>query len=288
QLPRTLPEEGTKGEENSPTKRALVGKSDANFRQFDMTYADSDAWKLLNISAAPKQMATYGKNADPSRVSAWKREFDEFVKNGNLPAFSMLRLPRDHTSGTTEGASSPRAMVADNDYAVGQIVETISNSPYWKSSAIVIVEDDAQNGYDHVDAHRSIAFVISPFIERGTHYDRFGNTDSALRTIELLLGLPPMNAYDAGAAPLAVFGSRANNTEPYKAIMPARDIIAEVNTPSAPQARESALILNPLKEESGPDEKLNEILWRSVKGNAPIPQRQHFLFAATEADDDDD
>ncbi|BCM91434.1 hypothetical protein IAD21_03306 [Abditibacteriota bacterium] len=287
-LPRTLAEEGTEGKENSPTKRALIGKCDSNFRQFDLTYADSEAWKVANLTPAPKQTKTYGANSDPARISAWKREFANYVKNGNLPSFSMVRLGRDHTSGTTAGASSPRAMVADNDYAVGQLVETISHSAYWKSSAIVIVEDDAQNGYDHVDAHRSTAYVISPFIERGTHYNRFGNTDSALKTIELLLGLPPMTAYDAGAAPLAVFGSRISNAEPYTAMLPAHDILAEVNTPDAPQARESALILNPFREESGPDEKLNEILWHSIKGKAPVPQRHYTLFTPTKEKDDDD
>ncbi len=286
-LPRTLPEEGTKGQENSPTKRALLGKCDANFRQFDLTYADSEAWKIAGITPAPKQTKSYGANSDPSRISAWKREFADYVKNGNLPSFCMVRFGRDHTSGTTPGASSPRAMVADNDYAVGQLVETISHSPYWKSSAIVIVEDDAQNGFDHVDAHRSTAYVISPFIERGTHYNRFGNTDSALRTIELLLGLPPMNAYDAGAAPLAVFGSRPDNAEPYTAVLPSHDILAEVNTEGAPQARESALILNPLREESGPDERLNTILWHSIKGTIPVPERHYSLLASQKKDDDD-
>ena len=286
-FPRTLAEEGTEGEENAPTKRALVGKSDPDFRQFDMAYADSEAWKIANIEPAPKQKKTYGAHADPSRVSAWKRDFAGYVKNGNLPALSMLRLPRDHTSGTKAGFSSPRAMVADNDYAVGQIVDVISHSSYWKSSAIVIVEDDAQNGFDHVDAHRSTAYVISPFVEKNTHYNRFGNTDSALHTIELLLGLPPMSAYDAGALPLAVFGKTPSNSAPYEAVLPPSDILAEVNTKASPGAQESAL-LNPLKEESEPDEKLNFILWRALKGNIPAPARRYSLSAPVVKDDDDD
>lgn len=287
QLPRTLAEEGTKGEENSPTKGALVGRSDADFRQFDLSFPDSDAWQQLGLPVAPKEKAAYGTHADPSRVASWKREFADFVRRGNLPALSMLRVMRDHTSGTTEGFSSPRAMVADNDYAVGQIVETVSRSPYWKSSAIVVVEDDAQNGYDHVDAHRSIAFVISPFVERGTHYNRFGNTDSALKTIESLLGLPPMTTYDAIAAPLGVFGSRPDNSEPFQAILPSREILGEVNTARAFKARQSALMLDPLREESAPDEALNEILWRSIKGTTPPPRRYSLsLPAGKEADKD--
>ncbi len=286
-LPRTQAEEGTAGLENAPTKRALLGHSDAQYRQFDMTYADSEAFGLLGVAPAPKQKATYGALNDPSRVTAWKREFAAFVKNGDLPALSMLRLPRDHTAGTTAGASSPRAMVADNDFAVGQIVQTISQSQYWRSSAIIIVEDDAQNGYDHVDAHRSIAFVISPFVQRGRHDSRFYNTDSALSTIERLLQMPPMTQYDAIAAPLDVFGAQPLNAEPYQAILPSRAILSEVNTAKSPGAAVSARLLDPLREESAPDEALNAILWHSVKGRQKPPARRYGLRLAAEKDDDD-
>ena len=285
-LPRALPEEGTKGLENSPTKRALEGKTSPDFRQYDMTYADSEAWVEHKLAPAPRQMAAYGASRDPSRVSAWKREFADYVRNNNLPALSMIRLPRDHTSGTAAGASSPRAMVADNDYAVGQVVQEISRSPYWKSSAIVIVEDDAQNGFDHVDAHRSIAFVISPFVKRASVDSRFYNTDSALRTIELLLGMPPMTQYDATAAPLDVFASMPENTAPYQAILPAREIIGQVNTPRAYRSADSARLLNALVEESAPDEELNDILWHSIKGKTPKPQRRYSL-TLSKGDEDD-
>ncbi|WP_157947643.1 bifunctional YncE family protein/alkaline phosphatase family protein [Abditibacterium utsteinense] len=288
-LPRTLPEEGTQGLENSPTKRALLGKSDANYRQFDMTYADSEAWKLHNLDAAPKQMPVYGAFKDPARITAWKREFAQHMKNGNLPALSMIRLPRDHTSGTTAGASSPRAMVADNDFAVGQIVETISRSSVWKSSAIIIVEDDAQNGFDHVDAHRSTAYVISPFVPKSHHDSHFYNSDSALKTIEVLLKMPPMNSYDAIAPPLAVFGKSASNDAPFSAILPAREIIAEVNTKKAYRAVASARILNPLREESAPDEELNDILWHSIKGAQKAPARRYSLhLTSTKNEEKDD
>ena len=277
-LPRTQAEEGTKGLENSPTKKALLGKSDPDFRQFDLTFADSEAWVMEKIDPAPKQMTAYGRFKDPSRVTTWKREFADYVKHGNLPALSLLRVMRDHTSGTTAGASSARAMVADNDYAVGQIVETISKSPYWKSSLIVIVEDDAQNGYDHVDAHRSIAFAISPFIRKGLHDSRFYNTDSMLRTIELMLGLPPMTQYDAVAPPLDVFSVSPENAEPYSATLPDRTILAEVNTRKAYRAKDSERLLKTTREESGPDEELNDILWRSIKGTTP-PARHYTLPA---------
>jgi len=285
-IPRTLPEEGTAGLDNSPTKRALIGHSDADFRQFDLRYPDSDAKRNLGLTPAIGERATYGSHGDPSRVSAWKREFQGFVKNRNLPALSMVRLGRDHTVGTVPGLPSPRAMVADNDYAVGQVVDAISHSPYWKSSAIVIVEDDAQNGYDHVDAHRSTAYVISPFIKRGTHYSRFGNTDGALKTIEALLGLPPMTMYDAIAAPLDVFGKTPSNAAPYNAILPPRSVITQLNSLRSYKAKQSATLFNPLREESAPDEALNEILWRSIKGTTP-PMRHYSLSFQTEKDDDD-
>jgi len=285
-IPRTLPEQGTEGLDNSPTKRALIGHSDADFRQFDLRYPDSDAKRVLGLTPAIGERATFGSHADTSRVSAWKREFQGFVRNGNLPALSLVRLMRDHTIGTVPGLPSPRAMVADNDYAVGQVVDAISHSRYWKSSAIVIVEDDAQNGYDHVDAHRSTGYVISPFIKRGTHYSRFGNTDSALKTIEAILGLPPMTMYDAIAAPLDVFGKTPSNAAPYNAILPPRSVITQLNSLRSYKAKQSATLFNPLREESAPDEALNEILWRSIKGTTP-PMRHYSLSFGAEKDADD-
>ncbi|BDI29728.1 hypothetical protein CCAX7_17790 [Capsulimonas corticalis] len=278
-VPRKTPERGTEGLENSPTMKTLLGKTCAEFREFDTNYADSDAWIDAKFAPAPRQLKTYGKYDAPSRVSAWKREFAEYVKTGALPRFTMLRLGRDHTAGTWDGCSTPNAMVADNDYAVGQVVDIISHSPYWKSSVIVVVEDDAQHGYDHVDAHRSTAYVISPFIEKATHDSHFYNTDSALRTIEQLLGLPPMTQYDAIAPPIDVFQKNAVNAEPYRAVLPARSILAAVNTKEAYRAADSARLLNTLREESGPDEELNDILWRSAKGTPPPPRRYSLSLA---------
>jgi YVTN family beta-propeller protein len=249
---------------NTPNKKALVGHTDLDFLQFDMTYADSDAW-IVHDAACPKQQKTYGKYGSKSRYAEWKREFDGYVKYKNLPRFTMLRLPRDHTSGTSEGLHSPRAMVADNDYAVGQVVEAVSNSPYWEKTAIFILEDDAQNGFDHVDAHRSPAFVISPWVQKNSVNHRFYNTDSILRTMELILGLPPMCQYDALASPIEVFGDKPENNRQYKAILPAKSIIAEVNKKTAYRSQDSAK-LNFSKEDAVPDEVLNDILWYAVKG----------------------
>jgi hypothetical protein len=286
-LPRESAESGTKGLKNAPTKKALTGKTCDDFREFDLMFADSEAWVKYGLTPAPKQMAKYGSHDDPSRITTWRREFDNYVKNRNLPRFQMVRLGRDHTSGTTAGIHSPRAMVADNDYAVGQLVEAVSRSPYWKSTAIFVVEDDAQNGYDHVDAHRSIAFVISPFVHQGTKDSRFYNTPSVLHTIENLLGLPPMNLYDASAPILAIFGEKSENDAPYTAILPDKAIIGEVNASSAYRSGDSARLVSRYKEESAPDEELNDILWHSIKGRyvmAPA-RRYRRTFAAGGRDD---
>jgi YVTN family beta-propeller protein len=273
-------------EDNRPVKKALLQATDNNFRRYDMAYADSDLWQIYNCPS-PKQLKTYGKYNAPSRFAEWKREFDAFVKKRNLPRFLMVRLPRNHTSGTRPEEPSPRAMVADNDYAVGQLVEAVSTSPYWKETAIFILEDDAQNGHDHVDAHRSPALVISPYVRRGTVDSRFFNTCSMLRTMQALLGLPPMNQYDAVAPAMTVFGPTPDNAEPYTAIRPAREIAAELNTRTAYRARDSQR-LNFEQADAVPDDVLTEIIWHAVKGaQTPAPPIRYGLrFGPPPRDDD--
>ena len=273
--PRTTPEEGTTDERTTPMKKALAGVTSEEFRVYDTSYADSEAWLKHGLAPAPKQKVVYGKKGDKSRISAWRREYTELVAANKMPKLMLVRLGRDHTAGTAAGQSSPRAMVADNDYAVGQLVEAVSHGPLWKKTAIFILEDDAQNGYDHVDAHRSIGFVISPFVPKATHDSRFFNTDSMLCTMELLLGLNPMTLYDATAPALTVFGAKPTNDAPYTAILPSKQIIGEVNGRTAYRAKDSERLLNPLAEESEADEELNEILWRSIKGvkSTPPPRR---------------
>jgi YVTN family beta-propeller protein len=258
---------------NAPTRRALVGHTDEDFLRFDMSYADSDAWKIYNCPSANLKQS-YGAHNAPSRFAEWKREFDAFVKKGALPRLMMIRFPRDHTQGTTPGQNSPRAMVADNDYAVGQLVEAVSSSPFWKETAIFILEDDAQDGFDHVDAHRSICFVASPYIARGRVDHGFYNTDSVLHTMEALSGLPPMCQYDAAAPVIDAFGEAPTNLEPYRAILPDRAIVAEINTRAAYRARDSQK-LDFAQADRVPEGVLNDILWHSVKGaQTPEPSVQ--------------
>ncbi len=274
--PRTTPEEGTTDERTTPLKKALIGVTSDEFRVYDTSFADSEAWLKHGLPPAPKQKVAYGKRGDKSRITAWQREYTELLASGKMPKLMLMRLGRDHTAGTAVGQSSPRAMVADNDYAVGQLVDAVSHGALWKKTAIFVLEDDAQNGYDHVDAHRSIAFVISPFVPRATHDSRFFNTDSMLRTMELLLGLNPMTLYDATAAPLTVFGPKPDNDAPYTAILPSKAIIGEVNGRTAYRAKDSERLLNPLVEESEADEELNEILWRAIKGAKSTPPARRY------------
>lgn len=256
---------------NEPVKQALVGHSDTSFRQFDMRYPDSDVLSKLNLTEAPRGLKSYGTNAAPSRFSEWKKEFDANVAKHDLPGLSIIRFCRDHTSGSAAGLSSPRAMVADNDYAIGQLVEAVSHSPYWKDTAICIVEDDAQNGFDHVDAHRAPALLISAYNAKGRTDHTFYNTDSMLRTIELCLGLPPMNQFDALARPFQPFVKSMKAT-PYSALLPSKLIAGEINKPTAYRAKESEMFLAKADEDSRNDMKLNEILWRIAKGpKAKLP-----------------
>lgn len=259
--------------DNSPARKALVDNTDPYFKRYDTSYPDSEAYLKHGLPPAPKQAEPFGQKKDPTRISAWLRDYDRYLNDGKMPKLLMVRLGRNHTAGTTAGQSSPRAMVAENDYAVGQLVEKVSNGPLWNKTAIFILEDDAQAGFDHVDAHRSIAFVIGPTVKQNFLDSRFYNTDSMLRTMGLILGLKPWNQYIATALPMNVFDTAPNNSGPYKAILPAREIIGEINQPSAYRAADSARLFNRFEEESLPDMELNDILWGSLKGvNVPRPQ----------------
>ena len=206
---------------------------------------------------------------DQHRVDVWLSEFQQFVANGQLPALETIRLPNDHTSGARAGAPSPRAAFADNDLALGRIVEAVSKSPFWRSTVIFVLEDDAQNGPDHVDAHRSPLLVISAY-NRGGTYHRFANTTDVLRTIEEILGLESMSQFDYFGRPLREIWSDSPDPTPYTALAPAASL-DEVNPSGTRGARESAKL--DLSIEDVADEKLfNEILWRTIKGpDAPYP-----------------
>lgn len=177
--------------------------------------------------------------SDSARYAEWHREFAQFVAAGNLPQLEIVYLPNDHTSGTKAGARTPQAYVAENDWAVGRLVQDVARSRYWKSSAIFIVEDDAQNGPDHVSDQRSTFYVASPYAIAGVHHAHY-STVSVLHTIELMLGLPALSIYDATARPLyEAFAASPDNAVPFLAVKPAVDMNAR-NTKAAYGAAISA------------------------------------------------
>jgi len=211
-----------------------------------------------------------------TRLAEWKKEFDGYVAGDNLPSVEFVRLPNDHTAGTFPGAPTPRAYVADNDWALGQLVDAVSHSKYWKSTAIFVTEDDSQNGPDHVDAHRTLALAISPYTQTGRVDSTFYSTDSMLRTIELLTGLRPLTQFDAYATPM--IGSFTNRPN-YGAVKPSQPL-DEVNGPHAPLAAQSAA--QDLSKEDQINEQLfNEAIWKSVKGaDSTMPAPRHSLWGS--------
>jgi DNA-binding beta-propeller fold protein YncE len=215
---------------------------------------------------------------DNERVDAWLEEFRRFEKEGGVPRLNIFHLGGDHTEGTRPGARTPRAMVAENDVALGRLVEAVSRSRFWRESAIFVLEDDAQNGPDHVDAHRSVLLVASPWVRRGAVDSTLYTTSGVLRTIELLFGLPPMSQYDAAATPLFAAFSAKPDPAPYS-VRPARVDVRERNREDAPGA-EASLRMNLAKPDLAPELELNEILWKSVRGRdavMPPPIRAAFV-----------
>lgn len=213
---------------------------------------------------------------DVVRARIFLRHLHAWEKSGTMPNLVMIQLPSDHTQGTTPGFSTPKACFADNDLAVGQIVQGISHSKFWKSSLILIVEDDAQDGLDHVDGHRTVALAISPYIRRGSIDSTFYSQVSMVKTIELILGLPPMTIYDLIANDMRQSFQRTPDDTPYEAIVPKQSIYV-INPPASAltgQAKADALAsaaMNWSVPDDVPTEKLNAILWRNATGGTAYP-----------------
>jgi hypothetical protein len=204
---------------------------------------------------------------DIDRAKTFLADLAEFEKSGNMPRLMVMRLPNDHTSGVTAGKLSPLAMNADNDQAVGMIVEGMSKSKFWGSTAIFILEDDAQNGPDHVDSHRSPGFVISPYIKRHQVDSHMYNTTSMLRTIEMILGLRPMTQFDASAPPMTAAFQSTPDLTPYTAVQPRTPLDAR-NPPGAPGVADNMKFD---REDENDDDELNDLLWRAIRKDAPPP-----------------
>jgi hypothetical protein len=212
---------------------------------------------------------------DVERARVFLSEFAGYEKSGAMPELIVMRLPNDHTSGTKPGALAPLSMAADNDYAVGMIVEAVSKSKFWTSTAIFVVEDDAQNGPDHVDSHRSPAFVISSYVKRHRVDSTMYNTASVLRTMEFLLGVKPMTHFDAGARPMTSVFQSMPDAAPYTAEQP-RISLTNRNPAKGPGAAESAHMKFDEADEND-DDALNDVLWRAIRpGDPPPPARSFF------------
>jgi len=268
------------------TKKALEGHFSTSYRNFDTDTPDSmtiDSYRVARESSASAVINddhTDQRFRGNSRLGVWLKEFGGFVadlqagRGDHLPNLSMVRLPNDHTEGLAVRKPTPQFFMADNDYALGLLVEAVSNSPYWKDTAICVVEDDAQDGPDHVDAHRSMLLVISAYNRPGALIHEFHTTVSLIRTMELLLGIAPMNQLDATATPINIFRSQPDLT-PYKAQLPVVALDNLLNPPARDAATAYWMKRTEEQDLSHADmadpEVLNQIIWFSVRGNTPMP-----------------
>jgi DNA-binding beta-propeller fold protein YncE len=206
---------------------------------------------------------------DVERAKTFLADLAEFEKTGNLPRLLIMRMGNDHTSGTAAGKIAPLSAAADNDYALGMLVEGVSRSRFWNSTAIFVLEDDAQNGPDHVDSHRSPAFVISPWVKRHTVDGSMYNTTSMLRTMEYLLGMRPMTHFDAGARPMTAAFADRPDPAPYAAEKPR--IALDARNPAATAGAHRAENLRLDEADENDDDEMNDILWRAIRKDAPPP-----------------
>ena len=255
---------------NEPGKtrvKTLIGHFDPLYRSYDLSYPDV------------------------KRADRFLEELAGFERTGEMPRLIVMRLPNDHTSGTAPGKPTVTACVADNDLTLGKVIEGLSKSRFWKSLAVFVVEDDAQNGSDHVDAHRTVALAISPYIKKESVDSTMYSTSSMLRTMELILGLEPMSQFDAAARPMSnAFTSKPDLT-PYRCRPAGVDVNAK-NTATAWGA-EASKKLNLETEDKADDLVFNEIIWKAVKGAKspmPPPVRAAFVLPRPKSghpDDDD-
>ncbi|GAB3035246.1 bifunctional YncE family protein/alkaline phosphatase family protein [Spirosoma pulveris] len=252
-------------DDEKPNIKTLEGKFCPTFKGYNLGYLDS------------------------KREEAWETDFDQLLTAGKLPTFNTLRFGNDHTSGARIGMPTPDAAVADNDLAVGRFVEHLSKSSIWNQSVVFILEDDAQNGPDHVDAHRSIAFVAGGFVKRNFVDHTMYSTSGLLRTIELILGLKPMSQYDAAATPMWRCFDKKANPAPFTAREAGIDI-NQKNVAVNVNSKRSSLF-NLTRPDEIDDLIFSEIVWQTVRGEKsvmPAPRRGAFVRTGKTADGDDD
>ncbi|MFY9926351.1 MAG: alkaline phosphatase family protein [Opitutaceae bacterium] len=244
---------------------ALKGHVDPLFRGWDIDYPDR------------------------LRADEFIAQLHRFEAQGEMPRLQILRLPQDHTAGAKAGSRTPEAMVADNDLALGRVVEALSRSRFWKETAVFCVEDDSQSGPDHVDAHRTLALVAGAFVRRGAVDSTPYTTCSMLRTIELILGLEPMSQFDAAAAPMRACFQPAPDLAPFKAL--AAGVSTESLNPSRGRGAEASARFDFSREDLVDDQELNRVIWAAVRGGAsrmPAPVHAAFVRRLPAGGDDDD
>ena len=245
-----------------------------------------------NIPVLKNHFCTYftgydNRVQDTVRFYQWKRDFDSLLTINAVPRFNSVRFCNDHTEGLRLGRPTPYAHVADNDLAVGLFVEYLSKSSIWNETAIFILEDDAQNGADHVDAHRSPAYLAGGYVKRGFVDHTMYSTSSMLRTMELILGIPPMSQYDAAATPMWRSFNNKLNTTAFSAIVPSINLLDKNTAMNEWQKRSEKFDLT--KEDAVPDLEFNEVLWYGLKGDNipfPGPKRAAFYKASKKVDKD--
>jgi len=258
------------------------------------TYGEFAEYGTVNIKSLKGHSCTQSPSFDLSipdikREAIWEHDFDSLLAIHAVPQFNSIRLSNDHTSGQRKGAISPISAVADNDQSVGLLLEHLSKSTIWKESVVFILEDDAQSGPDHVDAHRSPVFVAGPYVKRNAAIHNMYSTSGVLRTIELILGLPPMSQYDAAAVPLFDCFTNKPDFAPYR-VKPAQVNLQQRNI-AVNESSKRSQSFNFAKEDAVPDRDLNEVVWKSVKGESsvmPAPKHSAFVILEKRKKDDDD
>ena len=281
------------GEENGRNDRHALLERWKKGEEFSSAWNTVAPIAPMNAILAKNFPAYTTAIPDVIRARLFIGHLKQWEREGKMPNLTLVQLPSNHTNGARPGASTPKAMVADNDLALGQIVEALSRSPFWKKMAIFVVEDDAQNGVDHVDGHRTVALVASPYARRGAVDSTFYSQLSIVKTIELILGLPSLTLFDLIANDMRASFTDTPNFEPYESVVP-RQALEERNPPAQSlrgqalrDARASARMRWDVPD-AAPSDQVNRMLWRMVKGTKyPGTKRSVFSPMAVEIDDDD-
>jgi hypothetical protein len=268
--------EGVDGEEiDEPLNGflwTLAKKKGISFRDYGEMVKVPEGWPVTQREVLPYISPTYPafdlKTPDRARADAWIAELEKFVRDGDMPKLEIMHLPSDHTAGGRAGYHTPRAFMADNDLALGRIVEALSKSPFWRDTVIFVLEDDSQSGADHIDSHRSCFFAISAYSRPGTIH-RFANTTDVVAAIEDILGLGRLSQFDYFSRSLSDIFADTPDPSPFVSIVPQVDM-NETNPAATPAAHASAEL-----DFSAPDRvddtTFNQILWSMIKGAQPLP-----------------